>query len=105
MGKIVIVAYRPFSGKENNLKEIIDVHIPVLKKEGLVTDRKPIVMKTADGCFVEVFEWQSADAIERAHQNKAVQELWSRFSQVCEYEKPVNIKEFSDLFSEFEAVN
>ena len=62
-------------------------------------------MRAADGSIVEVFEWKSADAIKEAHQNEVVQELWERFSQVCDYEIPVNVKEFQGLFSEFEVLN
>lgn len=105
MGKIVIVAYRPLPGKAKELEKVIESHIPVLKMEGLVTDREPIVMKSANGCLIEIFEWKSAIAMEKAHKNKAVLELWDRFRKVCEYEKLANIKEFSQLFSEFEPVN
>ena len=77
----------------------------ILKTQNLVTDRAPIIMKAADGSIIEVFEWKSADAIKEAHQNKVVQELWERFSQVCDYEIPVNVKEFQGLFSEFEVLN
>ncbi|ELR71280.1 hypothetical protein C900_02895 [Fulvivirga imtechensis AK7] len=105
MGKIVVVAYRAKEGKEQALKEVIKDHIPVLAKEDLITDREPIVMQAADGSVIEVFEWKSAEAIEQAHGNPAVQKLWERFYEVCEFEKPVNIDEFHELFSEFEAIN
>lgn len=105
MSRIVIVAYRPFPGKEDALKELLTDHVPILKKEDLVTDRAPVIMRAADGAFVEIFEWRSAEAIENAHNNAAVQDLWQRFSEVCEYEIPMNVAEFSNMFSEFEAIN
>ena len=77
----------------------------ILKTQNLVTDRAPIIMKAADGSIIEVFEWKSADAIKEAHQNKVVLELWERFSQVCDYEIPVNVKEFQGLFWQFEILN
>ena len=73
MGMYAIVAYRPKKGKEKLLWEVLKDHVPILRKERLVTDRPPCLMRAADGTFVEVFEWKSAAAIEAAHENPAVQ--------------------------------
>jgi hypothetical protein len=105
MGRVVIVVYRPKRGKEAELLKVIEDHMPVLKGQQLVTNRKPIVMKAADGSVVEVFEWKSAKAIEEAHTNPAVGALWERFSKVCDYEVSANVAEFQNLFAEFESVN
>ena len=100
--RIVIVVYRPLPGKELGLERVVRKHLDVLIGQGLVTDRKPIAMKAKDGSVVEVFEWKSAQSIEDAHSNIAVQELWAEFGTVCNYEKPVNVAEFHTVFSEFE---
>jgi hypothetical protein len=100
--RIVIVVYRPLPGKEAALQSVVAKHLGVLKKENLVTDRASIVMKAQDASIVEVFEWRSAEAIAAAHTNPKVLELWDEFAAVCEYEKPVNVPEFHNLFSEFE---
>lgn len=105
MSRTVIVIYRPKKGKEQQLLQLVKGHLPILHAENLVTDRKPMVMRAADGAIVEVFEWKSADAIKQAHNNRAVQQLWEKFSQVCDYEKPINVKEFQELFSEFETID
>ena len=39
MGIIVITCFKPKEGKDFELLEVIKDHIPVLKKEGLITDR------------------------------------------------------------------
>jgi hypothetical protein len=105
MGRTVIVVYRPKRGKEDRLLELIRNHMNVLSSEDLITDRKPIVMKSSEGIFIEVFEWKSAEAIKLAHTNRAVGKLWEDFSNACDYEIPVNVTEFHNLFSEFETVN
>jgi hypothetical protein len=104
MSRTVVVVYRPKEGKAEQLLQLIKDHVPILQAQNLATDRKPIVMRAADGAVVEVFEWKSADAIKEAHHNKAVGELWEKFNQVCDFEIPVHIKEFQGLFSEFETV-
>jgi hypothetical protein len=106
MERVVIALYRPKKGKEKELKKlVVEQHLKILREQQLVTDRKPVIMQAADNTIVEVFEWKSKKAIEEAHSNPAVQKLWEQFSEVCDYEVPVNVKEFQSLFSEFEPVN
>jgi len=105
MSRGVIVIYRPKKGKEKQLVELVNDHISILRTQSLVTDRDPIIMQAADGCIIEVFEWKSQEAIKQAHSNDVVQGLWEKFSQVCDYEVPVNVTEFQVLFSEFKILN
>jgi quinol monooxygenase YgiN len=58
-GVIVIVAYRPKPGKEAELLELVRTRVPTLRKEGLVSDRAPIMMRARDGTIIEVSEWKS----------------------------------------------
>ncbi len=76
MGTSVIAVYKPHAGKARELEELVVNHVPILRSEGLATERQPIVMRASDGSLVEVFEWVSARAIENAHSNGTVQELW-----------------------------
>ena len=101
MGRIVISCYKPKPGKEKELDHLMESHVDRLRKEGLATDRESIIMKSDIGTVVEVFEWKSKEAIEEAHSNQAVQQMWAEFAEVCEFEIPTNVKEFQNLFSEF----
>ena len=105
MGRIVIVAYKPKPGKAEALKELTKSHVPRLKAEGLVTDRKPVIMETADGTIIEVFEWLSAEAIHLAHSNPIVHTMWAEYAAVCDYVPLNSLNEVSNLFAEFTAVN
>jgi hypothetical protein len=102
--RVVIVAYRPFQGREAELDELIKTHIAILRSEGLATDRNPTVLKTKDKTVVEIFGWKSKQAIEAAHSNPAVQKMWERFAQVCEFIPLKNLDESNDMFAEFDAV-
>ena len=105
MGRIVIVAYKPKRGKAENLKQLTKTHVPRLRQEGLVTNREPIIMEAADGTIIEVFEWLNAAAIEQAHQNKVVHQLWAEYAEVCDY-VPLNaLTEAADMFATFNAVD
>jgi hypothetical protein len=99
--RIVIVGYKPIPGKEADLKELMKTHVSILRKEGLASEREPILMQASDGTIVEVFGWKSKEAIEAAHKNPAVQRMWGEYAEVCEYVPIANVQESSNLFSAF----
>ncbi|MFL9482272.1 hypothetical protein ACI6Q2_05790 [Chitinophagaceae bacterium LWZ2-11] len=99
--RIVIVAYKPKPGKEKGLAALMRTHLPTLQKEGLVTDRPSIIAQAKDGTFIEVFEWKSAEAIEQAHTNAAVNKMWQAYAEVCDYIPTGQVSEFLNVFSEF----
>lgn len=105
MGRIVIVAYRPRDGMQEELLDAIRDHLPILRSEGLATDREPTVVRADDGTYLEIFEWASADAIEAAHSNPVVQKLWARFGEACEYRTLASLSEAQDMFAEFEPID
>jgi hypothetical protein len=104
MGQMVIAVYRPHAGKENQLLELVREHVPILRGEGLATERLPLVLRAGGGELVEIFEWQSAEAIDQAHTNPAVLAMWERFAAVCDYETLANLLESQQMFSPFELV-
>jgi len=105
MGRISIAAYRPKPGKEAELTALTGEHHGILLAEGLVTERKPIVMRSSDGTIVEVFEWKSDEAVAGAHANAAVQKLWERYEKCSEYVSLPNLPESKELFATFDAVD
>lgn len=105
MGRFVIVAYKPKDGKHAELAAVVAKHVATLAAENLVTDKSAYVMQAADGTIVEVFEWLSADAVERAHKNAAVQALWREFNAVCEYLPLARLPEAQQMFAEFQPLD
>ena len=102
MERIVIAAYEPRKGKEEALKVLMQAHWFLLKKEGLVSDRKPILMKAKDGTMIEVFGWKSKEAIASAHADPSIRELWKQYAEVCEYVPIGVLDEAEELFSGFD---
>ena len=74
--EIVFAIYKPHENNEHELKELISKHVPILKTHNLITDRKPILVQSKNGNYIEIFEWKSNDALEEAHKNPEVQKLW-----------------------------
>jgi hypothetical protein len=104
MGLFAIVAYRPRPGMEAVLLQLTREHAPILRAQGLVTQRPPYAMHAKDGTIVEVFEWMSAEAIAQAHTNSAVQALWARYNEACTYEPLGNLEECKQMFACFKPI-
>src|SRR5216684_2824017 len=98
----VIVAYRPKPGKERELLELVRARVPTLRKEGLVTDRVPTMMRAKDGTIIEVSEWKSVDAIDAAHKNPNVLAMWNQFFALCDCVPLESLAEAEEMFAGFE---
>ena len=103
-GIIVIVAYRPKPGKEKELLELVRSRVPALKKENLVTDRVPAIMRARDGTVIEVSEWKSREAIDAAHKNPNVLAMWDKFFALCDCVPLNTLAEAEEMFAGFEPV-
>ena len=101
-GIIVIVAYRPKPGHEQELLEIVRDRVPTLRTERLVTDRVPVIMRAKDGTIIEVSEWKSQEAIEAAHRNPRVLAMWDKFFAICECVPLKTVPEAETMFAGFE---
>ncbi len=104
-GVCVIVAYRPKPGKEAELLDLVRNRVPTLTKEGLVTDRRPTIMRARDGTIIEVSEWKSQEAIDAAHKNENVWAMWNRFFEVCDAVPLNELPEADEMFANFEPLN
>lgn len=102
--EICMAIYRPKPGKDAELAALIERHLPVLRAEGLATDREAIVMRSRDGSFVEVFEWVEADAPARAHENAAVGAIWGAMMEVATFCVPADLAEATTQFAHFAPV-
>ncbi len=105
MGQFVIAAFKPKAGKENELRAVLRDHMPTLRGEGLITDRPAYLMKAPDGCYIEVFEWKSAEAVAAAHSNPTVAKLWERFEACSDYLPTGQAAGFDQCFPNFEPVD
>ncbi len=103
-GVVVIVAYRPKPGKENELVDLVRGRVPTLRKEGLVSDRVPTVVRSRDGTIIEVSEWKSREAIDAAHKNPNVLAMWNQFFALCDCVPLKSLAEAEEMFAGFEPV-
>ena len=104
MGKMVIALFRPKPGQDADLLACMRDHLPVLRAQGLATNRASTVLRAADGTLLEIFEWVSQTAIDAAHTNPAVLALWQRYAACCDYTTLGDLAEAKAMFPGFELV-
>ena len=104
MGDMVIVAYRPKPGREDELMKLAREHVPMLRNLGLATNRPALTMQGKDDVIVEVFEWVK-DGAQRAHSDPQVQQLWARYGEVCDYVPLADLPEASEMFAHFKPLD
>jgi quinol monooxygenase YgiN len=103
-GVCVIVAYHPKPGKEDEILALVRSRVPNLLKEGLVTDREPVIMRSRDGTIIEVSEWKSREAIDAAHKNPNILAMWNKFFAVCDCVPLNTLAEAQEMFAGFEPI-
>jgi len=103
-GVVVIVAYRPKPGKGKELLKLVRDRVPTLRREGLVTDREPTIMRARDGTIIEVSEWKSQEAIDAAHKNPNVLAMWDKFFAICDCVPLNTLAEAKEMFAGFEPI-
>src|SRR5438067_1919586 len=101
----VIVAYRPKPGKENELVDLVRGRVPTLRKEGLISDRVPTIMRARDGTIIEVSEWKSREAIDAAHKNPNVLAMWEKFFAACDCVPLNTLAEADEMFAGFAPID
>lgn len=104
MGVMVMALFRPKPGGEAELLACTRDHLPVLRAQGLATERDSLVLRAADGTLVEIFEWRSQAAIDAAHHNPAVAQLWARYAACCDYVTLRDLPEAGQMFPAFAQV-
>lgn len=99
--EIVFAAYRPRKGREEDLLALVRRHHPTLLRLGLATARTPVVSRAKDGTIVEIFEWVSAEAAQKAHDHPEVRALWGPMEEVAGFAALASLEESKHPFPHF----
>lgn len=81
--------YRPKSGYEEALFDLVKRHWPVLHRAGLTTDTPPLVYRATEKrsgrpFYIEIFEWRDEGASATAHQMPEVMAIWEPMGPMIE---------------------
>lgn len=98
--QVVIVAYKPKPGMEDELLQLTREHVPLLRERGLATDMPVTAMRAQDGTIVEVFEWAEG-ALPKAHTDPELARLWERYYAACDFLPLNQLPEATQMFAGF----
>ncbi len=99
---VVMAMYRPKEGKLDELELLVKKHFPTLKSYGLTTSREPFIGRATDGTLIEIFEWISMEAAQKAHDHPAIASIWEAMTMVCEFGKLEQLAEAKKVFPQFQ---
>lgn len=103
--EVVFALYRPHEGKDAELRKLLAEHIPTLRRLDLVTDRPPLLLKSKNGTYIEIFEWRTAESADLAHQHPEVARVWEPMGQIADYPALDSLEESKGRFPHFEPVD
>lgn len=104
--EIVIAIFQPHVGRSADVEELLREHVPTLRRCSYVTERPAVVLKSRiDGTYLEIFEWVSAEAVDRAHDDPRVQEIWRALGEAANFASLDQLQEAGRLFPHFDVVD
>ena len=104
MGILVICSYRPKPGREDDARRLMDAHVPLLRKHGLVTERPATQGAGTAGELIEIFEWASE---EKARGAPAIPEIgahWKAMAQAMDFVPLASLPEAQREFAHFNPI-
>lgn len=83
MHNTVICRFRVDEGYEEEFRDLLKGHWPLLHGLGFVTDDSPEQFRGVDPLdggpvYFEIFSWKSAEAMNHAHEHVEVSAIWGR---------------------------
>jgi len=101
---VAIASYRPREGQEEPFLQLLQQQIAVLRAEGLITGKPEYRMLAQDGAIIEVFEWVSFEAKQRARETDAVMLGWDRYFELADVVPLAALEEAGKPFAAFETI-
>lgn len=81
---VVLAVYRVAEKVQPEFFQVIRDKREYFSRAGLMTPRAPILLRSniSREFLIDIFEWASNEAIERAHSDPLVQRLWARMAEL-----------------------
>ena len=98
MGILVICSYKP---KTPDARRLMDEHVPLLRKHGLITERAVVRGAGRNGELVEIFEWASEEKSRSAPAIPEIGAHWKAMSQAMDFVSLASLPESQNPFANF----
>ena len=102
MATSIIVGYRPFPGRTDLVISILLEVYDVMQRAGLITARRPWIMRSQDGNVVAVFDMTDEYSYAASDKIREVSMLRARLMGVAERVPLSQLAEAENPYAEFE---
>jgi hypothetical protein len=86
--ELALAAYRPRPEREAAFLVLLHEELALLRRRGHVTERRAPVVRAPEGELLVVIEWSTNHAVDDAHADPEVLEVWDRKAELAEYIAP-----------------
>lgn len=101
MSPIGILNFRPHSGHERELQELLMQYVSVLKQAGFVPEQKEVLLQSDEGNYLLLLAWKSVDAFELSKTEARVSSIWKKLQAICEVQSLAKLPESKERFPTF----
>ena len=101
MGILVICSYIPKPGREDEARRLMDGHVPLLRRHGLVTERTVVRAAGKAGALVEIFEWASEEKSRAAPTIAEIGAHWKAMAEAMDFVPLASLPEAQAPFAHF----
>ena len=102
---VVLASYVPEEGQEETVLELLRGHVPLLREEGLATERGGWILRAeGGGSLHEIFEWASIEAAVAAESNDRVQEVWKALAEASTFTSMADLDVGQGPFAHFQVI-
>jgi quinol monooxygenase YgiN len=104
MGILVICSYRPKPGHEEEARQLMQGHVPLLRRHDLITGRAVFQGVGQEGELVEIFEWESREKSRGAPALPEIGAHWKAMSAVMDFVPLAQLPEAQHAFAHFNPI-
>ena len=105
MGILVICSYRIRRGHEAEARRLLEEHVPLLRRHGLITDRPAIQGKGVADTLIEIFEWESVEKSRLAPSIPEIGAHWQAMAEAMNFTPLALLPEAQRPFANFMALD
>lgn len=84
-------AYRPRPGREDEVLPHLRDEVATLRSRGHITSRPAPICLTARGEYLVIAEWATETAVDDAHADEVILDVWRRKEELVEYIAPCDL--------------
>lgn len=104
MGILVICSYKPKPGRQDEARRLMDGHVPLLRRHGLITERAVVRGVGKGGELVEIFEWDSEEKSRSAPGIPEIGAHWKKMAEAMDFVPLASLPEAQREFAHFSPI-